>query len=127
MGGLVTKHHASRASAFRCRSLIGVAVAGRIHRDFMVFAGSFPSHRIATVIVMGTVIVTTGGLIWVANRVFFGPVRDQFVRVRDVTLLDLTVLIPLLAAVLLFGVRAGAVVPVIANGVLEITTRITGG
>ena len=42
------------------------------------------------------------------------------------TLLDLTVLIPLVAAVVLFGVRAGAVVPVIANGVLEITSRITG-
>jgi len=37
------------------------------------------------------------------------------------------VLIPLVGAVLLFGVRAGAVVPVITNGVLEITTRITGG
>ena len=72
-------------------------------------------------------IVTTGGLLWVNNRVFFGPVRDQFARVRDVTLLDLTVLIPLVAAVVLFGVRAGAVVPVIANGVLEITTRIAGG
>ena len=68
--------------------------------DFMVFAGSFPEHRIATVLVMASVIVTTGGLLWVANRVFFGPVRDQFVRVRDVTLLDLTVLIPLVGAVL---------------------------
>jgi hypothetical protein len=47
--------------------------------------------------------------------------------VRDVTLLDLTVLIPLVAAVLLFGIRAGAIVPVISNGVLEITTRIAGG
>ncbi len=52
--------------------------------------------------------------------------RDQFVRVRDVTLLDLTVLMPLVGAVVLFGIRAGAVIPVIANGVLEITTRITG-
>ncbi len=128
MGGLVA--HAPRLAGFwlfAAGSLIGVPLLAGFTGDFMVFAGSFPSHRIATVIVMGTVIVITGGLIWVANRVFFGPVRDQFVRVRDVTLLDLTVLIPLLAAVLLFGVRAGAVVPVIANGVLEITTRIAGG
>lgn len=128
MGGLVTQ--APRLAGFwlfAAGSLIGVPLLAGFTGDFMVFAGSFPEHRIATVIVMGTVIVTTGGLVWVANRVFFGPVRDQFVRVRDVTLLDLTVLIPLLVAVLLFGVRAGAVVPVIANGVLEITTRITGG
>ena len=128
MGGLVTQ--APRLAGFwlvGAASLIGVPLLAGFTGDFMVFAGSFPGHRIATVLVMSTVIATTGGLLWVANRVFFGPVRDQFVRVRDVTLLDLTVLIPLVAAVLLFGIRAGAVVPVIANGVLEITTRISGG
>ncbi len=128
MGGLVTQ--APRLAGFwlvAAASIIGIPLLAGFTGDFMVFAGSFPGHRIATLLVMASVIVTTGGLLWVANRVFFGPVRDQFARVRDVTLLDLTVLIPLVAAVLLFGVRAGAVVPVIANGVLEITTRITGG
>jgi NADH-quinone oxidoreductase subunit M len=128
MGGLVTQ--APRLAGFwlvAAASLIGVPMLAGFTGDFMVFAGSFPEHRIATVLVMSSIIVTTGGLLWVANRVFFGPVRDQFVRVRDVSLLDLTVLIPLVAAAVLFGVRAGAVVPVITNGVLEITTRITGG
>jgi NADH-quinone oxidoreductase subunit M len=127
MGGLVAQ--APRLAGFwlvAAASLIGIPMLAGFTGDFMVFAGSFPEHRIATLLVMASVIVTTGGLLWVANRVFFGPVRDQFARVRDVTLLDLTVLIPLVAAVVLFGVRAGAVVPVIANGVLEITTRITG-
>jgi NADH-quinone oxidoreductase subunit M len=128
MGGLVTQ--APRLAGFylvAAASVIGIPLLAGFTGDFMVFAGSFPGHRIATLLVMASVIVTTGGLLWVANRVFLGPVRDQFARVRDVTLLDLTVLIPMVAAVLLFGVRAGAVVPVIANGVLEITTRITGG
>jgi NADH-quinone oxidoreductase subunit M len=128
MGGLVTQ--APRLAGFwlvAAASVIGVPLLAGFTGDFMVFAGSFPAHRIATVLVMASVIVTTGGLLWVANRVFFGPARDQFARMRDVTLLDLTVLIPLVAGVVLFGVRAGAVVPVIANGVLEITTRIAGG
>jgi NADH-quinone oxidoreductase subunit M len=127
MGGLVTQ--APRLAGFylvAAASVIGIPLLAGFTGDLMVFTGSFPEHRIATVLVMASVIVTTGGLLWVANRVFFGPVRDQFARVRDVTLLDLTVLIPLVAAVVLFGVRAGAVVPVIANGVLEITSRITG-
>jgi NADH-quinone oxidoreductase subunit M len=127
MGGLVTQ--APRLAGFylvAAASVIGIPLLAGFTGDLMVFTGSFPEHRIATVLVMASVIVTTGGLLWVANRVFFGPARDQFVRVRDVTLLDLTVLIPLVAAVVLFGVRAGAVVPVIANGVLEITSRITG-
>jgi NADH-quinone oxidoreductase subunit M len=128
MGGLVSQ--APRLAGFylvAAASVIGIPMLAGFTGDFMVFAGSFPEHRVATLLVMASVIVTTAGLIWVANRVFFGPVRDQFARVRDVTLLDLTVLIPLVGAVVLFGVRAGAVVPVITNGVLEITTRITGG
>ena len=128
MGGLVAQ--APRLAGFwlvAAFSVIGIPALAGFTADFMVFAGSFPKHRIATVLVMASVIVTTGGLLWVANRVFLGPVRDQFARVRDVTLLDLTVLIPLVAAVLLFGIRAGAIVPVISNGVLEITTRIAGG
>lgn len=128
LGGLVAQ--APRLAGFwlfAALSVIGIPALAGFTADFMVFAGSFPVHRIATVLVMGTVIVSTAGLLWVAHRVFFGPVRDQFARVRDVTLLDLTVLIPLVAAVLLFGIRAGAVVPIIANGVLEITTRIAGG
>ena len=128
MGGLVSQ--APRLAGFwlvAAASVIGVPMLAGFTGDFMVFAGSFPEHRIATVLVMASVIVTTGGLLWVASRVFFGPARDQFARVRDVTLLDLTVLIPLVAALVLFGVRVGAVVPVIANGVLEITTRMSGG
>jgi NADH-quinone oxidoreductase subunit M len=128
MGGLVSQ--APRLAGFwlvAAASVIGVPMLAGFTGDLMVFAGSFPEHRIATVLVMASVIVTTGGLLWVASRVFFGPARDQFARVRDVTLLDLTVLIPLVAALVLFGVRVGAVVPVIANGVLEITTRISGG
>jgi NADH-quinone oxidoreductase subunit M len=127
MGGLVTQ--APRLAGFwlvAAASVVGIPMLAGFAGDLMVFTGSFPEHRIATVLVMASVIVTCGGFLWVANRVFFGPVRDQFARVRDVTLLDLTVLIPLVASVVLFGVRAGAVIPVIANGVLEITTRITG-
>ena len=97
MGGLVSPGAAARgllAGRRRERDRHSRCSPG-FTGDFMVFAGSFPEHRIATVLVMASVIVTTGGLLWVANRVFFGPVRDQFARVRDVTLLDLTVLIPL--------------------------------
>lgn len=128
MGGLVAQ--APRLAGFwllAAFSIIGIPALAGFTAGFMVFAGSFPVHRIATVLVMASMIITTGGLLWVANRVFFGPVRDQFVRVRDVSLLDLTVLIPLVGAVLLFGIRVGAIVPVISNGVLEITTRIASG
>jgi hypothetical protein len=33
----------------------------------------------------------------------------------------------MVAAVLFIGIRAGALTPVITNGVLQITTRLSGG
>ena len=63
MGGLVTQ--APRLAGFwlvAAASVIGVPLLAGFTGDFMVFAGSFPEHRIATVLVMASVIVTTGGL-----------------------------------------------------------------
>ena len=66
-------------------------------------------------------------LVWTAHRIFFGPVRETLSRVRDVSTLELAYLLPLVALVLLFGIRPGAVTPVLTNGVIQITTRLAGG
>ena len=69
MGGLVTQ--APRLAGFylvAAASVIGIPLLAGFTGDLMVFTGSFPEHRIATVLVMASVIVTTGGLLWVANR-----------------------------------------------------------
>jgi NADH-quinone oxidoreductase subunit M len=112
---------------FAVLSLIGVPLLAGFIAEFMVFAGAFPAHRVATVLAMTTIIVTTATLLWTAHRMFFGPLKDTFARARDITALELTYMLPLAAMVVLFGLRPGAVTPVITNGVLQITTRLTGG
>ena len=112
---------------FATLTAIGAPLLGGFIGQFLIFSGSFAAHRIATVLVMASLVLTAAVLLWAAHRVFFGPVRETFSRVRDVTPLDLAYLVPPVVFVLLFGIRPGAVTPMINNGILTIITRLTQG
>ena len=106
---------------------IGIPLFAGFSADVILFSGSFPVHRIATVLVMASLVLTAAGLVWTGHRVFFGPLRETLQRVRDVGTLELAYLLPIVAAIVLAGVRPGALTPVITNGVIQITTRLSGG
>ena len=112
---------------FAVFTAIGVPLLAGFVADFMLFSGAFAAHRIATVLVMASLVVVTGGLVWSAHRIFLGPAKDALSRVRDASTLELVYLLPMAALVLLFGIRPGALTPVLTNGVIEITTRLSGG
>jgi NADH-quinone oxidoreductase subunit M len=112
---------------FALLTVMGMPMLAGFVADFLLFTGSFPAHRIATVIVLATLVISTGGLLWVAHRTFFGPAKDTFSRARDATALELSYLIPMVGAGLFIGLRPGALTPVITNGILQITTRLAGG
>jgi NADH:ubiquinone oxidoreductase subunit 4 (subunit M) len=61
------------------------------------------------------------------QRVFLGPSREAFVRLKDASTLELTYLLPLAIAVVILGVLPGRVIPVINNGVQSVVARFTGG
>ncbi len=112
---------------FAVLSAVGVPLLAGFVAELFLFTGAFPEHRIATVLVMAGLAVFTGGLLWAMHRVFFGPLRETFERARDASTLELTYLVPLVIVILLFGIRPGSLMPVISNGILQITTRLNGG
>ena len=105
---------------------LGLPLLAGFVAEFEVFTGAFPAHRFLTLVVMASVVITTGYLLWALQRVFFGPAKEAFQRVRDVTTLDLFYLLPLVFFIVLFGVLGGRVIPVIQNGVQTITARLSG-
>ena len=128
LGGLVTA--APRLAALwwiAVFTAIGIPVFAGFSAEVMLFSGSFPIHRIATVLVMASLVLTAAGLVWTGQRVFFGPLRETLQRTRDVGTLELAYLLPIVGAIVLAGVRPGALTPVITNGVIQITTRLAGG
>ncbi len=128
LGGLIAQMPRLAALwMFAVFTLVGVPFLGGFVADLLLFTGAFPAHRIATVLAMTTLVVGAGALVWAAHRIFLGPAKEAYSRARDVSTLELTYLIPIVAMVLLFGVRPGAVTPVISNGLLPIVTRLTSG
>ncbi|HXA27401.1 MAG TPA: NADH-quinone oxidoreductase subunit M [Candidatus Angelobacter sp.] len=106
---------------------IGVPLFAGFAAELMVFTGSFPVHRWATVIVMLGMLLNTGLLLWTIQRIFFGPAHEAFARIKDASTLELVYLVPLAAVALLLGVFPGRLLPIINNGVLSVVSRVTGG
>ncbi|HEY7926813.1 MAG TPA: NADH-quinone oxidoreductase subunit M [Candidatus Dormibacteraeota bacterium] len=128
IGGLAA--HAPRIGAFwvfACLAALGAPLLAGFSAEFMLFTGAFPIHPYATVFVAASTAVSTGALIWSAQRVFMGPIREEFARVRDATALELSYLWPLVVFLVAFGVLAGRVVPVIGTGLTKIAASLGAG
>ncbi len=108
-------------------AVIGLPFLAGFVAELMIFTGSFPVHRAATILVMAGMLVTTAYVIWTVQRVFFGPSREAFARLKDATTLELTYMLPLAIAVVILGLLPGRVIPVINNGVQSVVARFTAG
>ncbi|MBJ7593616.1 MAG: NADH-quinone oxidoreductase subunit M [Candidatus Dormibacteraeota bacterium] len=111
---------------FACLAALGAPLLAGFSAELMLFSGVFSVHPYATVFVMASTAVSTAALIWSAQRVFLGPVREEFARVRDTTALELGYLWPLVIFLVAFGLLAGRVVPVIGTGLVRIAASLGG-
>lgn len=128
LGGLAAQ--APRLGAFwifACLAALGAPLLAGFSAEVMLFTGAFPIHPYATVFVMASTAVTTGALTWSAQRVFLGPVREEFARVRDATALELSYLWPLVVFLVAFGALAGRVVPAIGTGLTRLVASLGAG
>jgi NADH-quinone oxidoreductase subunit M len=105
---------------------IGVPLFAGFAAYYLVFTGSFTAHRWATVLVMIGTLLNTGVLLITVQRIFFGPAREAFTRIKDASTLELFYLVPLAAVALLLGIFPGRLLPIINNGVLSVVSRING-
>jgi NADH-quinone oxidoreductase subunit M len=94
----------------------GVPLLAGFAGDFFIFTGSFPAHRWASTVVLAGTLLTSGVLVWTAQRVFLGASRDTFARVRDLGPLELTYLGILAALIVLVGVVPGHFAELFQNG-----------
>lgn len=111
---------------FACLAALGAPLLAGFSAELMLFTGAFPVHPYAAVLVMASTAVSTGALLWSAQRVFMGPVREEFERVRDATALELSYMWPLVVFLIAFGLLAGRVVPVIGTGLVRIAASVGG-
>ena len=85
--------------------------------EFLVLAGSYSAHTVATVIAAFAVILTVGYLLWMLRRVTFGPVNEERLGMPDMTASEAFSMVPLCALILVVGVMPQTLIGVMSKSV----------
>ena len=91
--------------------------------EFLVFVGSFPVWQLGTILAVFTIVVTAGYMLWLLERVFFGPERPQWDGLRDANRLEVFTVGALVVVIVLVGVFPSLLAGIIVPGVSPIAAR----
>ena len=105
LGGLV-KRMPVIAIVFMVAGLasLGLPAMSGFAAELLVFLGSFAVYREATILAVFGVVLSAGYILWMMQRVFFGPEKPRFVGVRDASALEILSMSGLVAAIVIVGV-----------------------
>jgi NADH-quinone oxidoreductase subunit M len=89
---------------FACFASLGLPGLAGFVAEFFVFVGAFGSYTWITCFSALGVIITAGYFLWMIQRVFLGPLREQWAKLPDMDWGELAATAPLCAAMLVFGI-----------------------
>jgi NADH-quinone oxidoreductase subunit M len=101
---------------------LGLPLTSGFAAEFLVFVGSFSSTVIAgikvyTLLAAVGVVLSAGYVLWLMQRVLFGPVLEKFNHVKDANKLEMTYLFIFIGLIFLVGVYPSILTNVISSGV----------
>ena len=129
MGGLA-KQLPKIATVFVVAGLASLGLPGLsgFVAEFLVFIGSFSARDPAwvpiTVLATLGILLSAGYILWLLERVFYGPMSDHWRSLTDATPLEMFTIGTLVAVIVLVGVYPNVVLDVIANGVTPVYQRV---
>jgi len=91
--------------------------------QFMIVLGTYPSHRLATSLVIVGGMLVAAVMLWTVQRIFFGPIGETYARVRDLSTLELGTGVGLLCLLVLLGVLPAILMDSINFSVLTLLSR----
>lgn len=94
--------------------------------EFLVFVGTFSVWSQAAVVGVATIVITAGYLLWLLERVFFGPERPEWANVRDASRLESVTICTLVALIVLLGLFPALLADIVVPGVIPIASRYPG-
>ena len=94
--------------------------------EFLVFIGAFPVWPLATLLAAFGIVITAGYLLWMLQRVFMGPLPEQWSGLGDASRLELFNVGLLVVAIVGVGVYPSILTDVIRVGVLPVAQRLAG-
>jgi NADH-quinone oxidoreductase subunit M len=91
--------------------------------EFLVFMGSFPVWQGATVVAVFTIVITAGYILWLLERVFFGPERPEWRGLGDASRLEIGTIGALVLVIVLIGVFPAILADIVIPGISGIALR----
>ncbi|MSQ33839.1 MAG: NADH-quinone oxidoreductase subunit M, partial [Dehalococcoidia bacterium] len=132
LGGLVSRMpFIAVAMTIAGLASLGLPGLSGFASEFLVFMGAFSSSLLtgaelyAILGVIG-IAITAGYILWMIQRAFFGPAKEEFGRVPDATFIEGIPVAALIIATVVIGVYPALLTDVINLGVAPIVGRLLG-
>ncbi len=107
---------------------LGLPLTSGFAAEFITFAGSYTSgvggSEVLTLLAVVGVVVAAGYILWLLQRIFYGPVKEAFNGVEDADRLEKGYMIAFVAVILLVGIYPAIITDVIEAGVSPIAAMV---
>lgn len=124
-GGLA--HQMPRtAAAFLIAGLASLGLPGMFNfvAEFSVFTGAIQAYPVMAVIAIFSVVITAIYVLWVFQRVFFGPRREKWDHLKDARGVEMVPIVLLAGVLIGLGLYPRAIMDLITGGVLPIAQHV---
>ena len=102
---------------------LGLPATSGFAAEIMVFLGTFPAHGVLTGIATVGVLLAAGYVLWTLQRSLFGPPRERWAHLTDVSRVEAVAPMLLMAAIMAVGVYPALVSDVFTTGINDLLPR----
>ncbi len=110
---------------------LGLPTTSGFAAEFITFAGSFSSTVVSgapvfTILAVIGVVLAAGYILWMLQRVFYGPVMEQYNGVKDADILERVYMFAFVALIMLVGIYPTILTDIIQLGISPIVGLLGG-
>jgi NADH-quinone oxidoreductase subunit M len=110
---------------------LGLPTTSGFAAEFLVFIGSFtstavPGIQLYTLLGVLGVVVTAGYILWMLQRVFYGPVLEKYNGTADADILERVYMFAFVAVIMLVGIYPAILTNVFKLGVSPVVGLLGG-
>ncbi len=110
---------------------LGLPLTSGFAAEFITFVGSFSSTavggiKVFTILAIIGVVLAAGYILWMLQRTFYGPVKEQYSSVKDADNLEKVYMFAFVALIMLIGIYPAILTDIIKIGISPII-RLLGG
>ena len=110
---------------------LGLPSTSGFAAEFLVFVGSFssslvPGIQVYTILGVFGVVVTAGYILWMLQRVFYGPPLEQYDGTADADVLERVYMFAFVAVIMLVGIYPAIITDIIKLGISPIAGMLGG-